>query len=110
MKKKKEKKAGICQFPAKPEKFKLPPRGDQQAALLAAIAACVVRQPTPARFNAGWRCCALAAKQGGADVAGPAARALAKLMETHETLIPPLKDIDTFEPLLQRAGMWGKAS
>ena len=93
-----------------PDKFKLPARGDQQAVLMAAIAACVVRDPSGGRFAAGWRCCARAAKQGGADVAGPAARALAMLMSAQKELVPPLKDVEAFAPLLQRAGLWGKPS
>ena len=95
---------------AQPDKFKLPARGDQQAALLAAIAACVIRDPSGDRFAAGWRCCARAAKQGGADVAGPAARALSELMIKRKDLVPPYKDVETFAPLLQRAGLWGKVS
>ena len=86
---------------ADPASFRLPDRGDRAYAALAAIAAAVAADPTPARWTAGWRVLGLAADTAP-DVAAVAARVLAKC-RPDGTALPA--EINLFAPVLRDAGL-----
>ncbi|MDP3772733.1 MAG: hypothetical protein Q8Q85_00540, partial [Gemmatimonadales bacterium] len=87
---------------AKPGSFKLPERGDQQYAVLGSVVAAAIRKLTNDRWLAAWEVIAAAAKQGGADVAASAARALAGVKRDGFTL--PTKHVQALYPLLRATG------
>jgi hypothetical protein len=86
---------------ADPASFRLPDRGDRAYAALAAIAAAVAADPTPARWTAGWQVLGLAADTAP-DVAAVAARVLAKC-RPDGTALPA--EINLFAPVLRDAGL-----
>ncbi len=86
---------------ADPASFRLPERGDRAYAALAAIAAAVAADPTPARWTAGWQVLGLAADTAP-DVAAVAARVLAKCRPPDAD---PPAEIHLFAPVLRDAGL-----
>ena len=86
---------------ADPASFRLPERGDRAYAALAAIAAAVAADPTPARWTAGWQVLGLAADTAP-DVAAVAARVLAKCRPPDAD---PPAEIRLFAPVLRDAGL-----
>ncbi len=86
-----------------PDGFRLPSRGDQAHAVLAAVVAAAVSKLTAERWLAAWRVLACAATQGGKDVAAAAARALAAARKPELPL--PQRELREFIPLLQEAGL-----
>jgi hypothetical protein len=88
---------------ADPASFRLPERGDRAYAALAAIAAAVVADPTPARWTAGWQVLGLAADTAP-DVAAVAARVLAKCRPPDLETMPP--ETHLFIPVLRDAGLF----
>src|SRR5215475_7911281 len=76
-------------------------RADPAYAALAAIAAAVAADPTPARWTAGWQVLGLAADTAP-DVAAVAARVLAKC-RPDGTALPA--EINMFAPVLRDAGL-----
>lgn len=90
-----------------PGHFKLPKRGDQQFAVLAAVSACAVANLTPERWSAAWKVMEMAAAQGAKDVAAAAVRGLAQAGIDRAELPLPVKEIRSFLPLLKAAGMVG---
>lgn len=88
-----------------PETFKLPQRGDQQFATLAAVATAVIRDLTDSRWQAAWRVFALASKQGAKDVAAAAVRALVQAGTKNANLTLPINDLKPFTPLMRAAGL-----
>lgn len=89
---------------AKPGSFKLPDRGDQQYAVLGSVVAAALRKLTNDRWQAAWEVLGLAAKQGGADVAASAARALAGARQKDPSLALPTRHIQALLPLLKATG------
>jgi hypothetical protein len=85
---------------ADPEAFVLPARGDRVYAALAAVAAVVASDPTPERWQAGWRVLGTVGKETP-DVAAMAARILARCRPDGA---PPPPEIRLFLPLLRDAG------
>ena len=94
---------------ASPKTFKIPKRGDQQYALLAALVAAVVRQSTPERWNAIWTILGRAAQQGILDVAGVAMRTLSEVRRELNGPIAPPEVVRMFEPMLRAVGRWADA-
>ena len=88
---------------ADPESFVLPERGDRAYAALSSVAAAVAADPTPDRFNRGWRAFAHAAAEVP-DVAAAAARTLARARPPGAP-VPP--EVHAFLPLLRDAGIAG---
>ena len=86
---------------ADPASFRLPERGDRAYAALAAIAAAVAADPTPARWTAGWQVLGLAADTAP-DVAAVAARVLARCRPPDAD---PPAEIHLFAPVLRDAGL-----
>ena len=87
--------------PADPASFRLPERGDRAYAALAAIAAAVAADPTPARWTAGWQVLGLAADTAP-DVAAVAARVLARCRPPDAD---PPAEVGLFAPVLRDAGL-----
>lgn len=86
---------------ANPGSFVLPGRGDQQYAVLAAVAAAAVREPVEKeRLLAGWQVLDAARQQGAVDVAAAAARGLARAC-LKTGIVPP--QAQEFAPLLRAA-------
>lgn len=83
-----------------PETFKLSPRGDINFVVLAGVVQAVLGNKTPDRLNAAWRIIAMAAEQGGGDVAVPHAKAL---MEGGST--PPIEYARALVPVLKATGV-----
>lgn len=89
---------------ADPASFKLPRRGDQAYAVLAAVAAAAVSRLDRERWLAAWRVMGLAAEQGAKDIAAAAVRSLAQARGKAPDLpMPP--EIRLFIPLLKEAGL-----
>ena len=86
---------------ADPASFRLPDRGDRAYAALAAIAAAVAADPTPARWTAGWQVLGLAADTAP-DVAAVAARVLARCRPPDAD---PPAEVHLFAPVLRDAGL-----
>ena len=86
---------------ADPASFRLPERGDRAYAALAAIAAAVAADPTPARWTAGWQVLGLVADTAP-DVAAVAARVLARCRPGDAD---PPAEIRLFAPVLRDAGL-----
>ncbi|MGI9951410.1 MoxR family ATPase [Moorellaceae bacterium AZ2] len=86
-----------------PSNFRVPERGDQAFAVLAAVVSAAVRNLTPERWLAAWAVLARAVDQGVKDIAAAAAQALAKARKPGLPL--PQKDIRGFLPLLQKGGL-----
>jgi len=84
-----------------PGSFVLPDRGDRAYAALSAVAAAVASNPTPDRWNAGWKVLAGAGKDAP-DIAATAARVLAQCRPEGATAP---KEIKIFAPLLREAGL-----
>lgn len=87
---------------ADPDSFRIPARADQQFAVLASIAAAVVRNRTRPRWFAAWKLLGRAAGEGIADVAATAALALTA---ARGDLPIPREELQAFKPLLQAAGL-----
>jgi len=86
---------------AAPESFQLPPRGDQQYAVLAAVVAAAVREPVKRdRLAAAWRVIDAARQQGGGDIAAWAVGPLAEASSRVGYVAPEARH---FRPLLQQA-------
>jgi hypothetical protein len=92
---------------ADPKAFKLPKRGDQQFAVLAAVAAAAASRLTPERWTAAWQVMERAATQGAKDVAAAAVRGLVAAGIDRAELPLPRQEIKPFLPLLRAAGMVG---
>ena len=92
---------------ADPKSFKLPKRGDQQFAALAAIAAAVIRHLTPERWQACWRILNAVAKAGAVDVGAASVRAILVAAEgrIYKDLPPPVDEVRAYMPLLKAAGL-----
>jgi hypothetical protein len=87
-----------------PALFKLPRRGDQAYAVLAAVAAAAVSRLDRERWLAAWRVMGLAAEQGAKDIAAAAVRSLAQAKgKVPDLPMPP--EIKLFIPLLKEAGL-----
>ncbi len=87
---------------ANPNEFLLPNRGDQAFAVLSSVASAVVHNLTAKRWSAAWAILALAAEQGGKDVAAVACKTLV----AHRAKMPlPTKELQAFLPLLQKGGL-----
>jgi hypothetical protein len=86
---------------ADPAAFVMPERGDRAYAVLSSVAGAVAADPTPARWDAGWRVVVRAAERAP-DVAAMAARVLAKCRPPGAS---PPTEIKAFLPLLRDAGM-----
>ncbi|MGA2012029.1 MAG: MoxR family ATPase [Solirubrobacteraceae bacterium] len=88
---------------ADPDHFVLPERGDRAYAALSSVAAAVATDPTPDRWERGWRAFHRAA--GAApDVAAAAARTLARCRPAGA---PIPAEVAAFAPLLRDAGLMG---
>lgn len=88
---------------ANPDKFTLPPRGDQQYAILASVAAAVVNKNSVERWKKGWYVMVHAANNYAKDIAAAAARMLAKNRPPKAGSPPPEAD-KCFRSLLEAAG------
>ena len=89
---------------ANPASFKLPRRGDQAYAILAAVAAAAVSRLDRERWLAAWKVMGRAAEQGAKDIAAAAVRSLAQARGRAPDLpMPP--EIKVFIPLLKEAGL-----
>jgi AAA domain (dynein-related subfamily) len=88
---------------ARPESFMLPARGDRAYAALSSVAAAVAANPTPDRWERGWKAFARAA-EAAPDVAAAAARTLARCRPAGAAIPPEVK---SFAPLLRDAGLIG---
>jgi hypothetical protein len=86
---------------AHPDQFRLPSRGDQAFAVLAAVASAVIGNLSRERWLAAWEILARAAEQGGKDVAAAAAKSLAAARRPGLPL--PVAELREFLPLLQAA-------
>lgn len=93
-----------------PDNWKWPDRGDQQFAVLAAVAQAVISSLGKGtathkkdRWNRGWKAFSYAAKKGAKDVAAIAVRELAK--HRSDDLPVPTKELEPFMPLLKSAGL-----
>ena len=86
---------------ADPASFKLPRRADRAYAAVAAIAAVVAADPTPARWAAGWQVLGIAARSGP-DVAAVAARVLVRCRPADA---PLPAEVRLFAPVLRDAGL-----
>ncbi len=86
---------------ADPSAFTLPERGDRAYAVLASVAGAVAANPTPERWDAGWKVLARAGEHAP-DVAATAARVLAKCRPPGAT---PPPEVRAFLPLLRDAGL-----
>lgn len=86
-----------------PSKFRLPERGDQAFAVLAAVVSAAIGNLTKERWLAAWKVLARATEQGAKDIAAASARALANAR--HSKLPMPTKELREFIPILQKAGM-----
>lgn len=85
-----------------PASFKLPRRGDQAYAVLAAVAAAAASRLDQDRWLAGWQVLARAAEQGAKDIAAAAARTLARARRAGW---PAPGEAAVFLPLLKEAGL-----
>ena len=86
---------------ADPAGYTMPERGDRAYAVLSSVAGAVAAEPTPERWNAGWRVVVRAA-EGAPDVAAMAARVLAGCRPPGAS---PPPEIKAFLPILRDAGM-----
>jgi hypothetical protein len=93
---------------ADPSQFRLPERGDRQFAVLSAVTAAVVANPTKERWIAGFSVIEQAVDRGAADVAAVAARALAEHAPADLEGFPPA--VATLAPVLGRAGLLRRTS
>jgi len=91
-------------------KFKFPPEGDKQYAILSSVMTCVVRIPTEERWKQGWKLLEAAAVQGLADVGAVCCGPMLRLIETKDrggaghSFSLPETEILPYIPLLQKAG------
>jgi MoxR-like ATPase len=88
---------------ADPTSYDLPERGDRAYAALTSVAAVVVADPTPARWQQGWAVLGRA-RESAPDVAATAARALARCRPPGA---PVPDEVKAFAPLLRDAGLLG---
>ena len=88
----------------KPDKFKLPPRGDQRYAVLASVTGAVVRHFTDDRYHAAWKIFDTARAGGAGDIAVASASSLAA-MHKHLKGPGPRKEMEAFLPLLKKTGL-----
>ena len=88
---------------ADPARFKLPDRGDRQFAVLSAVTAAVVANPTKERWLAAFSIVEQAVKKGAPDVAAVAARTLAEHAPADVGALPPA--VASLAPVLTRAGL-----
>ena len=88
-----------------PSKFEVPPRGDQQFAVLAGVAAATVADLTDHNWKAAWEIMAIAAEKGYTDVAAGAVRTLADKFSTEMYL--PEKELEPFIDVLDKAQITG---
>lgn len=88
----------------KPEKFKLPDRGDHQFAVLTSVIGAVNRNRSKERWMAGWEVLAAAATQGAADIAAGACRTLIAIAKEEGGYPIPTKQVKAFRPILVEAG------
>ena len=88
----------------KPDKFKLPPRGDQRYAILASVTGAVVRHFTDDRYHAAWKIFDTARAGGAGDIAVASASSLAA-MHKHLKGPGPRKEMEAFLPLLKKTGL-----
>ncbi len=79
----------------------LPARGDRAYAAVAAVAAVVAADPTPARWLAGWQVLGKAASTAP-DVAAVAARVLTRCRPAG---VPLPAEVRLFAPVLRDAGL-----
>lgn len=86
-----------------PGSFRLPQRGDQAFAVLAAVVSAATSNLTPARWMAAWQVLARAAEQGAKDIAAASARALAAARKPDLPL--PQNELREFIPLLKKGGL-----
>ncbi|MDQ6614382.1 MAG: MoxR family ATPase [Actinomycetota bacterium] len=86
---------------ADPGGFRLPDRGDRAYAVLSAVAAAVVANPTAERWQAGWQVLARSGERTP-DVAAVAAGVLARCRPAGVATPPEVK---LFAPLLRDAGL-----
>jgi hypothetical protein len=87
-----------------PSSFRLPDRADRAHAALSALAAAVVADPTPERWQAAWRAVAVGARGSQPDVAVAAVRTL--VAHRPAGARPPSDVLRTMTPLLRSAGMF----
>ncbi|MEM2618060.1 MAG: ATP-binding protein [Candidatus Hadarchaeales archaeon] len=90
---------------ASPETVKLPPRQDQLYALLISVVTVVIYKLTPERWLKAWKLLARVAREHGADVAAFAAHSLARERRGRLDLPLPVKELQEFYPVLQKAGL-----
>jgi hypothetical protein len=88
---------------ADPSCLRLPERGDQAFAILAAVTTAAVDRLTAERWSAAWGVLARASEQGKKDIAAVAAKKLAAARKPEFPL--PLKELQEFIPLLQKGGL-----
>ncbi len=88
---------------ADPTGLRLPDRGDQAFAVLAAVITAAVNKLTEERWAAAWCVLAQAAQQGRKDIAAVAAKKLAAARKPNMTL--PVQELQEFVPLLQQGGL-----
>ena len=91
---------------ADPDGFRLPDRGDRQFAILSAVAAAVVANPTAERWQAGFAVIEQAVKRGAPDIGAVAARALASCVPDDVGALPP--SLTSLAPVLAGAGLLGR--
>ena len=94
---------------AHPSKFELPKRGDQQFAVLAAVASATLDKLTKERWAAAWDIMGSAASQGAKDIAAVAVRALGTGLKQGMS-VPSNKVMAPFIDILKRAGLMGATS
>jgi hypothetical protein len=101
-----------------PEAFTLPPRGDQQFAVFASVAAAVIGtidnshklSDADDRWMAAWRIYQIAAEAGATDVAAAAVRKLCDRWKGKDCgLTTPRKELDPFVEVLAESGLLGHA-
>ena len=86
---------------ASPDEFVLPERGDRAYAALSSVAAAVAADPTPDRWNRGWRAFGRAA----GSVPDVAAAAAVTLARSRPDGAPIPEEVKLFAPLLRDAGL-----
>jgi hypothetical protein len=87
-----------------PDSFELPARGDRAYAALAAITSAVLADNTAPRWEAAWRAIAAGTRNGQADIAVAAVRAL--VQHRPDGAQPPPEVLTQMAPVLRAAGMF----
>lgn len=86
-----------------PKKFILPERGDRAYAVLTAVVAATIQNPTEERWLAAWQIMGRAAEQGAKDIAAVAARTLGIYFRNNpgrNLPVPPVRELELFKPVL----------